>query len=347
LARGDYLKKLPGIFTFEAIAPILVILFHVNAMAITNPYFTYSSDVVLFITSRAMVFVVPGFFFLSGLKLSRKYSDTELKYTSFLTNRVVKIYLPCVFWAIIYYFYYVWRGFLPFSWSELPVFIATGQFVDHLYFIIAIMQFYILFPLFLHFCKRTTPRLGIVIAIPITIFSRMFFDTSVVFPPHTLFFVAGCYAGLLYEDFITWLKKFKFFIYPAYIIVTFAHLFMLHQDITGNFNYTHRETMTVVFCSLSVLVFYHICLSLNKSQQKKEHGGFITRNMAAASYYVFLSHVIVLFEAHRLLRYYLEVTNPLLHYLIVLSSGLIIPYAVFIPYVKLKELLKKKLSQKK
>ena len=336
------MKKLPEIFIFETLAPIFVVLFHVNVMAIPDAYFRYDSYIVLFLTSRLVSFIVAGFIFMSGLKLTRKYANTKFNYPSFLLSRFVKIYLPYLFWAILYYIYFVYNGWREFSWSQLPIDLLTGRFIDHLYFVGAIMQFYVLFPLFLIFCKRTTPRLGILLALPITIAARIYLDTAIVFLPHILFFVAGCYVGLQYERFVAWLKKSKGFIYPAYFVATGAHLFLLFLDITGRFEYQYRETITVFFCIFSILVFHHICLCANKSPKKREHGGFLSRNLSLASYYVYLAHVIVLYEAHRLLTHHFEIFDPMQRYLIVMAAGVIIPYALFLPYAKIKIAMRRK-----
>ena len=111
------MKKLPEIFTFETLAPIFVILFHVNNMSIPNLYFAYDSYVFLFLTSRLVSFIVPGFIFASGLKLSGKYYDdnVKLRYFPFMRNRILKIYIPYILWVVIYYFYYVSLRFRTFG----------------------------------------------------------------------------------------------------------------------------------------------------------------------------------------------------------------------------------------
>lgn len=331
------LKKMPEIYTFETLAPIFVILFHINIMSISNLYLRYDSYIVLFLTSRLLSFVVPAFIFVSGLKLSRKYTNVRFRYFRFIFNRFAKIYLPYVFWVVIYYFYFIHREFITkLDWSELLRYIRTGELVDHFYFVVVIMQFYVLFPLFLYFCKKTTPRLGIVIAFPLTIAARIWFDTSGIFLSHLVFFIAGCYAGVFYKGFLLWLNHFRKFFYSMYLIFTAAHLTMLFKDVTHRFNYQYRETMTVIFCILSILVFYQICVNLNKSPKKIESGGFLVRNISTASYYIYLSHVLILFEASRQLTYF-EIFDPMHRYLIMLVTGIIIPFVVFIPYAKIKE----------
>jgi len=274
------------------------------------------------------------------MKLARKYADdnVKFKYLPFIGNRILKIYLPYVVWVVAYYFYGVHRGWIDLDWTALPMHILTGDIEDHLYFVVVMMQFYLIFPLFLRLHKQTTPRLGIILALPITILARMWFDTGGIFLSHLMFFAAGCYAGAFYKEFVRGLRKFKGLLYPAYIVFAAAHLFMLYQDITGNFNYAHRETMTVIFCILSILVFYHICLCLNKSPKKLLRGGVLSRNLSMSSYYVYLAHVLVLFETERQL--YIRGVDAAQWYWIMLAAGIIVPFAASMPYVKIKQILK-------
>ena len=335
------MKKIPEIFTFGTLAPIFVIVAHANVMSI--PYFTDDFYLVTYLVFRLLSFVVPAFIFASGLKLSRKYADDSIKlnYFQFLGSRLLKIYLPYVFWVAAYYFYFINRGLLAFNWQELLIYIGNGQLVDHLYFVVAIMQLYLLFPLILRFCKKTTPIIGILLTLPLTIAGRIMLDSSAWFLSHIIFFVLGCYAGAFYDEFLNWLKRLRFLLYPSYIVVAGAHLFMSFQHSIGNFNYEHRHTMTVVFCALSILVFYHICVILNNSAKKREHGGLLARNLSSASYYVYLSHILVLLEVQRRLAYF-GAFDSLHRYLIMLAIGIIVPFAVFVPYVKLKQMLFKK-----
>ena len=333
------MKKIPEIFTFGTLAPIGVVIAHVNAMVVR--YFPDDFYLMSYVIFRLLSFVVPAFIFASGLKLARKYADdnVKLRYFPFIGNRFLKIYFPYVCWVVVYYFYLMEFGYgVYFDWTELLIYIGTGQLVDHFYFVIAIMQFYLLFPIILRFCKKTTPIIGILITLPLTILARVFLDSSSWFLTHTIFFVVGCYAGAFYEDFIQWLKRFKSLLYSAYLVVAGAHLFISYQHSLGYFNYEYRHTMTVLFCTLSILIFYRICVTFNESTKKQQCGGFLARNLSSASYYVYLSHILVLNEAQRQLTQF-EMLDSFHRYLIMLAAGVVIPFAAFVPYAKLKQAL--------
>jgi len=97
-------------------------------------------------------FAVPLFIFITGLVMFYNYQDM-LNYSQFLLKRLTKIFLPYFISTVFYYFWYGVLFGIPASSTlteiiKITKLTLTGQGSYHLWYIILIMQFYILFPLF-------------------------------------------------------------------------------------------------------------------------------------------------------------------------------------------------------
>ncbi len=91
-------------------------------------------------------FAVPAFLFLSGLVLFYNHYQ-QLNYRRFLVKRFREVIIPYLCWSFFYTFFYLRR------WPVTPDFYYTygqnvllGKAGYHLWFIILIIQFYLLFP---------------------------------------------------------------------------------------------------------------------------------------------------------------------------------------------------------
>ncbi|UUZ89722.1 acyltransferase [Paenibacillus sp. P25] len=94
-------------------------------------------------------FAVPMFIFISGLVLFYRYREGKVPYISFLRKRFKDIVFPYLPWAPLY----IWveadffaGGFI--SLGEWGRQVLTGKASYHLWYVVMIFQFYLLFPLF-------------------------------------------------------------------------------------------------------------------------------------------------------------------------------------------------------
>lgn len=102
------------------------------------------------------------FVFLAGAILFYQYGDGR-KYRSVIVKRIGDIYIPFVVWTIIYWivmqFIFNMPLFRADSWQDIvqQLFVPTNGY--HLWFVIMIFQFYLLFPLFRWLGKQFRTRL--------------------------------------------------------------------------------------------------------------------------------------------------------------------------------------------
>ena len=96
-------------------------------------------------------FGTPTFLFVTGFVLLYNYE--HIQYGTFLKKRFTKVIIPYVFWSVIYFLFIKLASaksgasFLE-DMKTLGSQIIHGSASYHLWFIIMILQFYILFPLF-------------------------------------------------------------------------------------------------------------------------------------------------------------------------------------------------------
>ena len=110
-----------------------------------------------------------GFFFISACMLTYAYAGLQLTdwagLRRFYQRRIVSVVIPYLCWTVIYFCY-----LLPTShYSSLAaamdhLALVAGIGYDQLYFLIVIMQFYLVFPLLLMLLRRTRGHHGLVIA---------------------------------------------------------------------------------------------------------------------------------------------------------------------------------------
>ena len=111
--------------------------------------FEYKFYIIL-IANTATKLAVPGFIFISGLTLAYSYKEPKINNIYlFYKKRFINVVIPYVIWTLIYYLVYIILYNYEISLKFFLERLINGSMTYHLYFIIIIIQFYILFPMFL------------------------------------------------------------------------------------------------------------------------------------------------------------------------------------------------------
>ncbi|WP_394357603.1 acyltransferase [Methanocaldococcus lauensis] len=181
-----------------------VIAIHVSGYGIFDLNIYYKLFYVLM--NNLTRFAVPFFIIISGMVLSYKYANNGINYISFIKKRISFIFIPYLFFVLIYYyFFHIARG-ESFSVINFLKYIISGYVAPHLYFIPLIFQFYILFPIFISIAKYLNSKklltnlvVFIIFGI-ISIYSVCYLHIlSWGFPlmiTQAYFFLFGCILGL-------------------------------------------------------------------------------------------------------------------------------------------------------
>ncbi|WP_018753866.1 acyltransferase [Paenibacillus sanguinis] len=146
-------ERLHEIELLRGMAFLAVVLQHVIAGVFYQPGLS-GQTILAGTTFLGLIrFAVPLFVFITGVVLFYNY-DGKLNYGSFLWKRFQQIVVPYLAWTVIYYIWMSIRsGGLSLSgiWGELVHLVKlalTGQASYHLWFMVMIIPFYLLFPLF-------------------------------------------------------------------------------------------------------------------------------------------------------------------------------------------------------
>ncbi|MFD0716944.1 acyltransferase [Paenibacillus sp. GCM10027626] len=136
----------------RGLAFLAIVMQHSLADYIYRPDIEQADSVMLTMIYHLTRFGTPTFVFLSAVLLFYNYGE-KFNYLQFIQKRFGDVYVPFLCWTLIYWLYV--RVFTPSFWQKggqewgtLLKEIFVPQTGYQLWFIIMILQFYLLFPLF-------------------------------------------------------------------------------------------------------------------------------------------------------------------------------------------------------
>lgn len=317
-------KKLEISF-MNVILCMLVIFIHVSSVPVTSYIKSSWQYAAVMIPQRLSSFAVQGFIFLSGLKLFINKADS-INYKKFYFQRFKNILMPYVLWVVIYYFYFLKIGYINFSVKSLIRYIFVGELVSHFYFIIIIVQFYLLVPLWMALIKKASPSIVLLISLLITIISKEAFPDilNMLFPGYKpvfignafttflIYWVAGCYVGLNYERFKEIIRKKIKPISILFAVISLCEAVFCYISFTGIRYIGWLENLHALYCISAILFLYTICLYI--SERCKSVNPIIYKT-DEASYLIYLSHILLIFVVNGALSR-LNITSITVGYLI-------------------------------
>lgn len=159
-------ERIPQLDIFRAIAIFAVLAIHATSRTLAETQGTSMFHPFLFINKFSQ-FAVPSFVFLSGFVLFYNYIDRPLSGKTlgkFYGRRLIFIVIPYLIFSLMYFALKMTAGH---SWglppgelvNKLVKYLWTGTAYTHLYYVIIIIQFYVLFPLIL-WCLQKARRLA-------------------------------------------------------------------------------------------------------------------------------------------------------------------------------------------
>src|SRR5690242_5000258 len=81
---------------------LAVLLIHTTTRTLEISHYDLVNNLFTLFLNQASRFAVPLFFLISGFVL--EVSNKPIKYITFLKKRLGKIFIPYIFWSLIYYF---------------------------------------------------------------------------------------------------------------------------------------------------------------------------------------------------------------------------------------------------
>lgn len=299
-------KKLHEISLYESLLCMYVIMIHVLSECISGYTKGTFLSAAAFFVSRSMTFAVPAFIMSSGIKLMNKFKSERLEYFGFIAGRIKKIYVPYIVWSIVYYLYFVfYRHWFDFSTGDMLRYLLTGDIAAPFYFIIVIMQFYILMPLWLLLCRRVPAAAGVCAAAVLTVLSkyltRGFEMNAKIFSNYLVFWVLGCYSGMYYDRAISVLRRYKAAALALGIVFSVIYSAMAYAEFIGIFHSFATELVKLIFCMTAALMY----LALMPAPERTDAAAALCRRISAriapVTFYIYLIHCLVIFEADNIM----------------------------------------------
>ncbi|MBO7149137.1 MAG: acyltransferase, partial [Clostridia bacterium] len=250
-------------------------------------------------------FVTQAFVFLSGLKLfikKRERFDT----VSFYLARLKRVLLPYVAWVIIYYAYFVGIGWYRFSLSELLHYIIFGDLASHFYFVIIIIQLYLLTPILARLFKVCSPWLLSIYAFFISLLLGEFLPQILgfispeiafayndrLFTTYLFYFVIGAAVGTSYEQVKAVLRRAGTSVYTAFVLFALFDLVLSYLSSCGRIYLYWGYSLHFAYCVSAIAAF--LCFAVGFAEKHPIPCSFI-RLSDASSYMLYLSHILVIF----------------------------------------------------
>jgi peptidoglycan/LPS O-acetylase OafA/YrhL len=224
-----------------------------------------------------------AFLFISACMLTYSYYDlkrSDLK--RFWRRRFVTVGIPYLCWTLIYFVVGLrgsGRSALE-DLQHLAFLVGTGYY--QLYFLVVLLQFYLLFPLFLILLRRTASHhvlvLGVSCAVQITYLALMRwsvlpeglrgFSATREIMSYQFYLVAGALAAVHYNEFDAWVRRHRrqivvatiatAAIVEAWYLVQATHTVRLGNGLASD----PFQPITVVYNAAAILAIYLIGVAL-------------------------------------------------------------------------------------
>lgn len=322
-------SKIEEIEYLRAFAFLAVVLQHAIAHYAYLPETELADGVSLVILLIASKFAVPLFIFITGLVLFYNY-DGPFSYGSFLKKRFYDIAVPYLLWSVVYGLPQVLhQGGGPAAVIDMLRLFLTGKSSYHLWYIVMILQFYLLFPLYrsaigwLKPWVRTPKRIGLALLAAAAVYMYLMklvgpiyvmaeqWRIPIITPMFTeyedrnalfffFYFVLGAVAGLTLPYWREWLLRYDRAIHIAF----YAMSAYLGYRCVASFETSpafaiHYDDLSLLrpvmagFLILSILVLYRFGMRMAAAEGSSPAHKLLTA-VGRYSYGAYLAHALAL-----------------------------------------------------
>ena len=239
-------------------------------------------------------FAVPIFFLISGFVLELS-SPGEINYWRYLKKRLSRIFIPYLAWSAVYYFL-----IYPGNTQNFFRILVTGGASYQLYFIPALLIFYLIFPI-LHRLYPFLANKWVLIFLGLVqlyfLYHDYYFKSYPLYHPLNItllnffMFIFGIVISHYQAKLLLVVNKFK---YPMIIITYLLAIYIFYEgssryNATGSYlTFYSQWRPTVFFYTLFLFsTLYYIFTKISLPQS-------LIKTLSSLSFFVFFSHVIIL-----------------------------------------------------
>ena len=326
--------RITAIETLRGMSFLAVVLQHSIAHYAYVPEVTYTDGVMMSVLLMLSKFAVPAFLFITGMVLFYNYED---RFTSgtFIKRRITDIFLPYLIWSLIYILFYAWQtaglaGFSSLDLGGILTKLLTGKSSYHLWYIIMIMQLYLLFPIIrqgvlllrnkyretvlLYFLLITgvvylilmfyRGKIGVIAEVAdipfITPWLTVYADRNVLY--FFFYFLLGAAAGLYpkWWQSIVWKSRMimvpLFMLFTAYYVYDLSRQFLTPDGLHIQFNRVSllRPDMAL-YLVISLFVVYFIAMRLPEGKCSR-----LFATIGNLSFGAYLMHALMLIGTYKI-----------------------------------------------
>lgn len=295
-------KRVYEVSLLNVFFTLLVIFIHVSSDAVVTLDKSGLPYMVVMTLWRMSSFVVQGFIFLSGFKMF--YSLREpLNLRKFYLSKLKRIVLPYCLWVVIHYLCYLFKGYFAGENHFIAIikYIFSGNIAAQFYFIVAIVQFYLLAPLWVWIRKKVNPVFALIASCVIMCFFSIglpkllagrgiyFIYNDRLFTTYLFYFIAGIYAATEYDKITKFLKRNFALVATVFFVVTIANTVITYMWQTQNLTGIIIDSMHIIYCMIAIVFCYAVALKCKKLSKNS-----LVKNIDSASYYIYLTHMLFL-----------------------------------------------------
>ena len=296
---------------------LFVIFIHVSSHAVTWADKASWQYAAILVPWRLCACAVPGFFFLSGVKFTLTMKP-EFSYGRYILGRVKRVLVPYILCAAVYWVYFLYRNYMTFSVPEFLKLLADGNLSSHFYFIIAVMQFYLLAPLWRWLAKKFEQpewmAAALVITLPVSLiygqyladFLLVFYQGGIfpyadrVFTTYLVWWVCGLAVGKYYERAVAAARAHFGAVTILFVIGAAQNAYLSWLHFSGHMSIWWLETVHTLYVMSAVM--FLLALAVKLADTKLPEFRLISL-IDRTSFSIYLWHPLALYLADQVIAY--------------------------------------------
>lgn len=299
--------KLIELDIVRAFAILAVLVIHGTSEATVEIPIGSTSQALYLGINKFSNFAVPLFIFLSGLVLFYRYIDdwSGKQAVTFYLKRVKQILFPYLLWCVFYYVYNQWiydPDHLHWDWQELLGMLPWSDASYHLYFMVIIVQFYLVFPLLIWLSRLWKGFMNSLVIIGIVVQAASYWYEHTVAPfehsaslcvTYFSLFTLGGYIGVHYQTFANWIGRHIGWVLPLSVLLglSFMGMFLIEQSSQIRFTGIWYTVIFNVYPMFAAMSFIWIGRKMLQYAPKLSKA-FIS--LGAVSFGIYLMHPALL-----------------------------------------------------
>ena len=290
-------------------------------------------------------FSVPIFFFISAFGLFYRMNLAKpFEYGNFLRRRFKAVLIPYLMWSTLYLvhdnWFYGYSLFPEIDYAAEIYFFGLGKY--HLYFLVILIWFYLLMPLWIWIIKRITPAKLILLLAAQILFDywssysagaseNLFFKWRLnwLVLHYVFIFILGGLLGINSENFFKWCSERKKIISATFLITLTALLgwfyyliYVKSFSVLSAVNTAHQLSPLGIFYTIGASIFFFMLFENVKIPARiKNFLSLLGKN----SYFVYLAHpfaIHYLSLAFSKLNLVMTAPNALIFYILIVAVTL-------------------------